>query len=70
MIQHQAVQEVLAAWREAERQLEAAHDPAVIIELRRRIEQFRGDYRALVGDASIEVDAGPGGWLGARPETT
>jgi len=70
LIHHQAIQEVLRAWREAERQLEAAQDPDVIVELRRQVDGFRDEYRGLVDDASIDADGSQGGWLGARPETT
>ena len=46
------VQQLLAAWRDAERRLAETNDPAAAEALRAEVERLRNEYRAAVDAAS------------------
>jgi hypothetical protein len=44
-----AVQDVLAAWREAERELAAESDPEARVQAEARVESLRAKYKRMTG---------------------
>jgi hypothetical protein len=50
------IQEVLAAWRQAERDLEVAADPVAIEDLRARIAHLRDEYLTSTAETAGSGD--------------
>jgi hypothetical protein len=65
VIREQRVQELLARWRAAERELEQTNDPGKAAELNARIAEIRAEYRGAIDAAAMRADD-EHGYDGAR----